>query len=125
MKYTDLSINLGFHKNMQETNWLKLFPKWWAENDPLIDAIGKEVTQIKADSIFSLLNTTLKPPVMIWQESIHHKDYLESFTINKDKQQEEENKRQEQEMANYQQMHDYQSRMMGNMSQGMPSMPSF
>lgn len=43
----------------------------------------------------------------------------------KNKQQEEENKRQEQEMANYQQMQDYQSRMMGNMSQGMPSMPSF
>ena len=81
MKYTDLSINLGFHKNMQETNWLKLFPKWWAENDPLLEAIGKEVTQIKADSIFALLNTTLKPPAMIWQESIVHKEYIESFTI--------------------------------------------
>ena len=38
MKYTDLSINLGFHKNMQETHWLKLFPKWWSENDPLLQA---------------------------------------------------------------------------------------
>ncbi len=85
MKYTDLSINLGFHKNMQETNWLKLFPKWWAENDPLLETIGKEITRIKADSIFALLNTTLKPPAMIWQESIVHKTYTESFSINKNK----------------------------------------
>ena len=85
MKYTDLSINLGFHKNMQETNWLKLFPKWWAENDPLIEAIGKEIAYIKAESIFSLLNTALKPPVMIWQESLNHETYTESFTINKNK----------------------------------------
>lgn len=37
------------------------------------------------------------------------------------KQQEEDNKRQEQEMANYQQMQDYQSRMMSNINQYMPS----
>ena len=85
MKYSDLSINLGFHKNMQETNWLKLFPKWWAENDPLLEAIGKEIAYIKAESIFSLLNVALKPPVMIWQESLNHKDYKESFTISKKK----------------------------------------
>lgn len=84
MKYSDLSINLGFHKNMQETNWLKLFPIWWAENDPLIESIGKEIAYIKAESIFSLLNVALKPPVMIWQESLNHKNYIESFTINVD-----------------------------------------
>ena len=88
MKYTDLSINLGFHKNMQETNWLKLFPKWWAENDPLLEAIGKEITYIKADGIFQLLNTALKPPVMIWQESINHTKYTESLTIKKEREEE-------------------------------------
>ena len=89
MKYTDLSINLGFHKNMQETHWLKLFPKWWSENDPLLQAIGKEIAYIKADGIFQLLNVTIKPPVMIWQESINHKKYTESFTIEKEKKDEE------------------------------------
>ena len=39
----------------------------------------------------------------------------------KQKQQEEENKRQEQEMAGYQQMQEYQSKMMDNMSSFMPS----
>ena len=43
----------------------------------------------------------------------------------KNKQQEEENKRQEQEMANYQQMQDYQSKMMNNMGASMPQMPAF
>ena len=52
-------------------------------------------------------------------------EMLKDEVEKKNKQQEEDNKKHEQEMANYQQMQDYQSRMMGNMSQGMPSMPSF
>ena len=83
MKYTDLSINLGFHKNMQETNWLKLFPKWWSENDPLLQAIGQEIAYLKAQAIFGLLNTTIKPPVMIWQSSICHKEYIVEENIKK------------------------------------------
>ena len=82
MKYSDLVINAGFQKNMRETNWLKLFPTWWSENDPLLNAIGQEIAYIKAQAIFELLNITLKPPVMLWQESINHKKYTESFTIN-------------------------------------------
>lgn len=81
MKYSDLSINLGFTKNMQETNWLKLFPKWWSENDPLLETIGKEIAYLKAQAIFELLNTTIKPPVMIWQNSIVHKKYIDEWTI--------------------------------------------
>lgn len=49
-------------------------------------------------------------------------DKLEDEFNKKRKQQEEENKKHEQEMANYQQMQDYQSKMMGNMNQFMPSM---
>ena len=82
MKYTDLSINLGFQRNMRETSWLKLFPHWWSENDPLTDAIGKEIELIKAKGIFKLLNATIKPAVMIWQNSINNKKYTESVTIN-------------------------------------------
>lgn len=81
MKYTDLSINLGFYKNMQETNWLKLFPQWWSETDPLLEAIGQEIAYIKAESIFALLNISFKPPVMIWQNSINHENYEESFSL--------------------------------------------
>lgn len=82
MKYTDLSINLGFQRNMRETSWLKLFPHWWSENDPLTEAIGKEIELIKAKAIFKLLNSTIKPAVMIWQNSINNEEYTESVTIN-------------------------------------------
>ena len=75
MKYTDLSINLGFHRNMRETNWLKLFPHWWSENDPLLQSIGAEVERIKAQAIFDLLNVGLKPPVLLWQTSINHEKF--------------------------------------------------
>ena len=85
MDYNDLITNSGFQKNMQDTNWLKLFPKWWAANDPLINVIGQEITYLKAQAIFELLNTTIKPPVLLWQESIEHKNYTESFTIDKTK----------------------------------------
>jgi len=81
MKYSEIIDNIDFHKNMQETNWLKLFPKWWSENDPLLKIIGDEIELMKAQAIFELLNTVLKPPVMIWQESIDHKEYKESFSI--------------------------------------------
>ena len=82
MKYTDLSINLGFQRNMRETSWLKLFPHWWSENDPLTEAIGKEIESIKAKAIFKILNSTIKPSVMIWQNSINNEEYIESVTIN-------------------------------------------
>ena len=85
MDYNDLTINSGFQKNMQDTNWLKLFPKWWSANDPLMNIIGQEITYLKAQAIFELLNTTIKPPVLLWQESIEHKNYTESFAINKKK----------------------------------------
>lgn len=85
MDYNDLITNSGFQKNMQDTNWLKLFPKWWSANDPLMNIIGQEITYLKAQAIFELLNTTIKPPVLLWQESIEHKNYTESFTINKSK----------------------------------------
>ena len=76
MKYTDLSINLGFYRNMRETNWLKLFPHWWSENDPLIQSIGDTVERIKAQAIFDLLNIGLKPPVLLWQRSLNHEKYV-------------------------------------------------
>ena len=81
MKYTDLIENYGFTRNMQETNWLKLFPHWWSENDPLLETIGKEVSFLKAQGIFSLLNTMVKPPVMIWQNSVIEKEYIISETF--------------------------------------------
>ena len=75
MKYTDLSINLGFHRNMRETNWLKLFPHWWSSSDPLIKIIGEEVEHLKANTIFNLLNTGIKPPVLLWQNSLMDKEF--------------------------------------------------
>lgn len=81
MKYTDLIENYGFTRNMQETNWLKLFPHWWSENDPLLETIGKEVAFLKAQGIFTLLNTMVKPPVLIWQNSVVEKEYVISDTF--------------------------------------------
>ena len=81
MKYTDLIENYGFTRNMRETNWLKLFPHWWSENDPLLETIGKEVSFLKAQGIFTLLNTMVKPPVMIWQNSVIEKEYIISETF--------------------------------------------
>ena len=81
MKYTDLDINLGFFRNMRETEWLKLFPHWWSETDPLLQAIGKEVETLKAQSIFDLLNVAFKPPVLLWQESVIEPKYTVSKTI--------------------------------------------
>ncbi len=81
MRYTDLIENYGFARNMQETNWLKLFPHWWSENDPLLETIGKEVGFLKAQGIFTLLNTMVKPPVMVWQNSVVEKEYTISDKI--------------------------------------------
>lgn len=81
MKYTDLIENYGFARNMQETNWLKLFPHWWSENDPLLETIGKEISFLKAQGIFTLLNTMVKPPVMIWQNSVIEKEYTIADTF--------------------------------------------
>ena len=81
MKYTDLDINLGFFRNMRETEWLKLFPHWWSETDPLLQAIGKEVETVKAQAIFDLLNVAFKPPVLLWQESVIESNYTINKTI--------------------------------------------
>ena len=75
MKYSDLSDANDFFRNMQKTPWLKLFPHWWSEKDALLNAIGDEVERIKAQAIFTLLNSQIKPPVMVWQESLIHPEY--------------------------------------------------
>ena len=80
MKYADLSDSTDFFRNMRKTPWLKLFPHWWSENDVLLNAIGDEVERIKASAIFGLLNAGIKPPVMIWQESLKH----DKYNINQD-----------------------------------------
>ena len=75
MKYTELEDSYDFHRNMRKTPWLKLFPHWWDEKDALLNAIGDEVERIKALSLFGLLNAGIKPPVLIWQESLKHDVY--------------------------------------------------
>lgn len=80
MKYTDLADSTDFFRNMRKTPWLKLFPHWWSERDPLLITIGNEIEKIKASAIFGLLNAGIKPPVMIWQESLKH----EQYNINQD-----------------------------------------
>ena len=64
-----------FNRNMRRTPWERLFPHWWDTNDALLSAIGDEVERIKASALFSLLNAGMKPPVMIWKESIVHSSY--------------------------------------------------
>lgn len=80
MKYSDIDLNAGFTKNMRDTPWTKLFPHWWTE-DALTRAIGDEVERVKAQIIFALLNMGIKPPVMIWQRSLNHKEYKEHYNI--------------------------------------------
>lgn len=75
MKYEDLEDTTEFKRNMRKTPFLKLFPHWWGENDPLLKAIGDEVERIKALAIFGLLNATMKPPVLLWQSSLVHDRY--------------------------------------------------
>lgn len=64
-----------FHRNMRKTAWEQLFPHWWDTQDSLLKAIGDEVERIKAVAIFALLNAGIKPPVLLWQESIEHEQY--------------------------------------------------
>lgn len=75
MDYTEINGAEGFKRNMRRTPWLKLFPHWWSENDALLNVIGDEVERIKALAFFSLLNAGIKPPVMIWQNSLVHKEH--------------------------------------------------
>lgn len=75
MVYNELVNSEDFQRNMRRTPWLRLFPHWWSENDALLNAIGDEVERIKALAIFGLLNAGIKPPVMIWQDSLKHKEY--------------------------------------------------
>lgn len=79
MEYQELEDVYEFHRNMRTTPWMKLFPHWWDERDALTNAIGDEVERIKAQSIFNLLNAGIKPPVLLWQESIIHKEYNAHF----------------------------------------------
>ena len=69
-----------FNRNMRRTPWERLFPHWWDTNDALLSAIGDEVERIKASALFSLLNAGMKPPVMIWKESIVHSSYSVKHT---------------------------------------------
>lgn len=80
MDYGELYDLESFQRNMRKTPWLKLFPHWWSETDPLLNAIGDEIERIKAQAIFGLLNAGLKPPVLLWKESLKHKVY----NVNKD-----------------------------------------
>lgn len=73
-------VENGFHRNMRETNWQKLFPHWWDPNY-LLKAIGDEVERIKAMYVFALLNSTIKPPVMLWKTDIDNAQYAEIFTL--------------------------------------------
>ena len=75
MEYRELEDVYEFHRNMRQTPWTRLFPHWWDDTDALLLAIGNEVERIKAISIFALLNQGIKPPVLLWQESIDHKEY--------------------------------------------------
>lgn len=80
MQYSELEDTTNFHRNMRKTPFLKLFPHWWDERDPLITAIGDEVERIKALAIFGLLNAGMKPPVLLWQTSLTH----DKYNVNKD-----------------------------------------
>lgn len=75
MEYRELEDVYEFHRNMRREPWTQLFPHWWDDTDALLTAIGNEVERIKAISVFSLLNAGIKPPVLLWQESINHKEY--------------------------------------------------
>lgn len=72
-----------FQRNMRKTPFLKLLPHWFSENDELVTAIGAEVERIKAQAIFALLNAGIKPPVMIWQESLVNEQYTANFHLTK------------------------------------------
>lgn len=75
MDYKDIEEVYEFHRNMRRTPWTQLFPHWWDETDALLNAIGDEVERIKALAVFALLNIGIKPPVLLWQESIKHDKY--------------------------------------------------
>ena len=79
MDYQELEDVYEFHRNMRKTPWLQLFPHWWDENDALLNAIGNEVERIKAQAVFTLLNAGIKPPVLLWQESINHETFNAHF----------------------------------------------
>ena len=83
MEYQDLEDVYEFHRNMRRTPWLKLFPHWWDEKDAFLNAIGDEIERIKALAIFTLLNIGIKPPVMIWKESLIHEEYKVSHNLTK------------------------------------------
>lgn len=79
MEYQELEDVYEFHRNMRKTPWEQLFPHWWDTTDALIKVIGDEVERIKTISVFSLLNAGIKPPVLVWQESVVHNKYTHNF----------------------------------------------
>lgn len=81
MKYSDVNLDNEFIGNMRDTPWASFFPRWFMEDD-FIKSIGKEIEYIKSKSIFKLLNVGVKPPVLLWQESLVHKKYTITKTIN-------------------------------------------
>lgn len=64
MKYSD--INNDFHHNLRNTSWSSKFPYWISPDDPLTGSIGDAVEYTKAEAIFKLLNTGIKPAVLLW-----------------------------------------------------------
>ena len=83
MAFDDFYDSDDFQRNMRKTPFLKLLPHWFSENDELVNAIGDEVERIKAQAIFALLNAGIKPPVMIWQESLVNEQYTANFHLTK------------------------------------------
>lgn len=74
MQYSDVHFQNEFRGNLRQTSWSSLFPYWYMEDD-FLKTIGEEIELIKAQGIFRLLNIGVKPPVMLWQTSLNHKEY--------------------------------------------------
>lgn len=80
MKYSDVNLDDEFVGNMRQTSWSSLFPYWYMQDD-FINAIGNEIELIKSEALFRLLNIGSKPPVLLWQNSLIHKEYKTEQTI--------------------------------------------
>ena len=80
MQYSDISFHNEFRGNLRQTSWSSLFPYWYMEDD-FLKTIGEEIELIKAQGVFRLLNIGVKPPVMLWQTSLNHKEYNINKTI--------------------------------------------
>lgn len=72
MKFKDVDIE--FTRNMRKTHWLKHFPHWWSE-DALIKSIGEEISYTTARYLYGLMNSGIKPPVLLWKTDVVDKEY--------------------------------------------------